>query len=414
MERMFDVAAGIDVHRDTVVVTVRRRLSGRDEQKTRTFETFRDSLVAMTAWLASEGTQVVGLESTGVYWQPVVRALKEHLPAVHVWLLNAAHVKQMPGRKSDVTDSQWLSRLVMYGHVSPSFLPSADLCELRKLTRHRTKIVADHTRYKNRIIKELEASGVKLASVCSDPLGQTARAILDALIEGEDISPERVAALARGTLRRKVDLLARAVRDTLTLSTAIILRQMLVRLDSLAADIHALDTEITRLVQPYHEHVVRLCEIPGIDCVAAGSILAETGPDLTSFPTPRHLASWAGISPGSNESAGKAKQAPTRKGNKYLRTILVQCATSAKGTKGTFWQHRYRQLVRLGPKKATVALARRLLHTVYAVLRFSRPYQDPELAPLPPHRLQRTVQTLTARLESLGFQVALQPRPCVS
>lgn len=414
MDRMFDVAAGIDVHRDTVVVTVRRRLSTRDEHKTRTFETFRDSLVAMTSWLASEGAEVVGLESTGVYWQPVVRALKEHLATVQVWLLNAAHVKQMPGRKSDVTDSQWLSRLVMYGHVAPSFLPSADLCELRKLTRHRTKVVADHTRYKNRIVKELEASGVKLASVCSDPLGKTARAILDVLIEGEDVSPDRVAALARGTLRRKADLLARAVRDTLTPSTAFVLRQMLVRLDSIGKDIHSLDAEITRLLQPYHEHVARLCAIPGIDCVAAGSILAETGPDLTSFPTPRHLASWAGLSPGSNESAGKAKPTPTRKGNKYLRTILVQCATSAKGTKDTFWQRRYRQLIRLGPKKATVALARRLLHTVYAILRFARSYQDPGLAPMPPQRIQRTVQTLTARLESLGFHVTLQTRPCVS
>jgi len=414
MDRMFEVAAGIDVHRDTVVVTVRRRLNGREEQKTKTFDTFRDSLVAMTSWLASEGVQVVGLESTGVYWQPVVRALKEHLTTARVWLLNSAHVKQMPGRKSDVTDSQWLSRLVMYGHVSPSFLPSADLCELRKLTRHRTKVVADQTRYKNRIIKELEASGVKLASVCADPLGKTARAILDVLIEGEDVTPERIAALARGTLRRKVDLLARAVRDTLTPSTAIVLRQMLVRLDSLDADIHALDREIARLLIPYRDHIARLSEIPGIDCVAAGSILAETGPDLTSFPTPRHLASWAGLSPGSNESGGKAKPAPTRKGNKYLRTTLVQAATSAKATKQTFWQRRYRQLVRLGPKKALVALARRLLHTVYAMLRFSRPYKDPDLTPVPPHRLQRTVQALTSRLESLGFHVALQPRPSVS
>lgn len=414
MERMFDVAAGIDVHRDTVVVTVRRRLSTRDEHKTKTFETYRDSLVAMTTWLASEGVQVVGLESTGVYWQPVVRALKEHLATAQVWLLNAAHVKQMPGRKSDVTDSQWLSRLVMYGHVSPSFLPSADLCELRKLTRHRTKVVADQTRYKNRIIKELEASGIKLATVCSDPLGQTARAILDVLVEGEDVSPDRVAELACGTLRRKVDLLSRAVRDTLTPSTATVLRQMLVRLDSLGVDIQALDAEITRLVQPYREHVARLCEVPGFDCVASASVLAETGPDLASFPTPRHLASWTGISPGSNESAGKAKAAPTRKGNKYLRTILVQCATSAKATKGSFWQRRYRQLVRLGLNKAKVALARRLLHSVYAVLRFSQPYRDPDLAPVPPHRLQRTVQNLTTRLESLGFQVTLQPRPCVS
>ena len=414
MDRIFEVTGGIDVHRDTVVVSVRRRIDRRDEVVTRTFETFRDALVEMAQWLGAAGVQVVGLESTGVYWQPVVRALKEHLPSAKVWLLNAMHVKQMPGRKSDVNDSQWISRLVMYGHVLPSFLPPPDLNELRKLTRHRTKVVADRSRYKNRIIKELEASGVKLASVCSDPLGETGRAILEVLVAGEDVTAARIAGLARGNLRRKVDALARAVRDTVTPSTAFVLRQMLGRLDSLDVDVRLLDDEIYRLLKPYSAQVDHLCEVPGIDTVAAASILAETGPDLVSFPTPRHLASWTGLSPGSNESAGKSKATPTRKGNKYLRTILVQCATAARKKKNTYWQRRFRQLVRLGPLKATIALARRLLHTVYAVIRFSRPYRDPDLSPLPPHRLHRTVQNLTARLESLGFQVTLAPRPAVS
>jgi transposase len=414
MDRMFEIAAGIDVHRDTVVVTVRRRLKRADQVMTRTFETFRDSLVEMTTWLASEGVEVVGLESTGVYWRPVVRAIKDQLPSVHVWLLNPAHIKQMPGRKSDVTDSQWISRLVLYGHVMPSFLPPADLSELRELTRHRTKVVADHTRYKNRIIKSLEANGIKLASVCSDCLGKTGRAILDALVEGEDMTPARIAELAQGTLRQKVELLSRAVRDTLVPSSAVVLRQMLRRLDSLARDIRTLNREIARRLKPYQEQVARLCEMPGVDRVAAGSILAETGHDLSAFPSPKHLASWAGLSPGSNETGGKPKAAPTRKGNKYLRTILVQCAQSARSTKGSFWKRRYRQLARLGPKKAIVALARRLLHSLYAVLRFGRAYRDPQLQPPPPHRLRREVQNLAARLSALGFDVVPKAQPGVS
>jgi transposase len=414
VDQLFETAAGIDVHRDIVVVTVRRRRGHKDELETKTFETFRDDLVAMTSWLGAQGVQVVGLESTGVYWKPVIRAIKEHLPSVHAWLLNPTHIKQMPGRKSDVTDSQWISRLVLYGHVSPSFLPSADLCELRELTRHRTKVVGDRSRYKNRIIKSLEANGVKLASACSDVFGRTGRAILDALVNGEDMTPAKIAELARGSLRSKVDLLSRAVRDTLVPSTAAVLHQMLRRLDSLDEDVRDLDHQIAGRLNPYTDQVARLSEVPGIDEVAAASILAETGPDLASFPTARHLSSWAGLSPGSNESAGKVKAAPTRKGNKYLRTILVQCIQSAKKTKNTFWQRRYRQLTRLGPKKAAVALARRLLHTIFALLRSGQTYRDPDLTPPPPHRLQRMVHNLSNRLQALGFDVTLTPRQGVS
>jgi transposase len=414
MDHMFEVAAGIDVHRDVVVVSIRRRIDRTDRVTTRTFEAFRDSLVAMTAWLQSEGVQVVGLESTGVYWRPVIRAIHEVLPSVQVWLLNPADIKQMPGRKTDVNDSQWISRLVLYGHVRPSFLPPTAFGELRELTRHRTKVVADQTRYKNRIIKCLESNGIKLASVCSDCLGKTGRAILDALVAGEDMSPAKIAELAHGSLRDKVDQLSRAVRDTLVPASATVLRQLLRRLDSLDEDIKALDADIARGLDPYREHVSRLCDMPGVDKIAAASILAETGTDLTAFPSPRHLASWAGLSPGSNESAGKAKAAPTRKGNKYLRTILVQCAQSARATKDSFWMRRYRQLIRLGPKKAIVALARRLLHTLYALLRFNRTYQEPDLLPPPPHRLRRQIQNLIARLDTLGFDVLPRPAPDVS
>ena len=414
-ERLFEVAAGIDVHRDTVVVSVRRlQPGGRHKVETRTFETFHDSLVKMAGWLAEEGVQVVGLESTGVYWQPVVRALQQYAPAALLWLVNPAHVRKVPGRKTDVTDSQWLSKLVMYGLVAPSFLPSAELQELRKLTRHRTKVVADRTRHSNRIIKELEAGGIKLASVCSDVLGKTGRAILDALIENRPVTEEAIAEMAHRQLRKKTAQLVRAVDGTMTPCTRVILKQMLERLDDLAADVASLDAQILQRLSSMACEVALLNEIPGFDSVATAAVLAEMGPDISVFPSAAHLTSWAGLSPGSEESAGKPKKVPTRKGDKYLRTILVQIALAASRTKGSYWQRKYRQLVHLGPKKAIVALARKLLAIVYKILKDRVPYRDPASVPLPPHRVQATLRRLSAQIEALGYQANLTPKTATS
>jgi len=412
MERMFEVAAGIDVHRDNVVVSVRRRRAGTaDELRTQTFETFQDGLVAMTKWLQDQAVEVVGLESTGVYWQPVVRAIQSSLPKSIVWLVNPTHVKKVPGRKTDVSDSQWLSKLVMYGLVSPSFLPSVELQEIRKLTRHRTKLTADQTRYKNRILKELESAGIKLATVCSDALGKTGRALLDAMLEGKTLDESSIDRLAQGKLRLKMPQLLRAVQDKPTACTVLVLRQLLRRLDDLTKDISDLESEVRRLMLPMAADVKRLVQIPGIDEVAAAAILAETGTDMSLFPSAKHLASWSGLSPGSEESAGKSKKAPTRKGNKYLRTILVQAAMAAQKTKGTYWQRKFRRLARLGPKKAAVALARSLLVVVFHLLADGSDYREPDTIPPPPHRLRARVAALSGQLEALGFKVALTPAP---
>jgi transposase len=407
MDRVFEVAAGIDVHRDKVVVSVRRVRNSREEVKTRTFETFHDGLVAMAEWLVAEQVEVVGMESTGVYWHPVVRAVQKALPKAVVWLVNPTHVKKVPGRKTDVTDSQWLAKLVMYGLVSPSFLAPPQLQELRRLTRHRTKLVADQTRYKNRILKEVESSGIKIATVCSDVFGKTGRALLDAMIEGKILDESQIAELARGTLREKVPLLVRAVRAPLTPCTVIVLRQLVGRFDDLGEDIAALEREIHQRLTPMTVEVERLTQIPGFDEVAAAAVLAETGPDMSAFPSAKHLCSWAGLSPGSAESAGKSKKAPTRKGNKYLRTILVQAAMSARQTKGTYWQRRFARLARLGPKKAAVALARSLLGAVFHILADGCDYREPDTVPLPPNRLRARVANLTNQLKALGFTVAL-------
>jgi len=412
MERMFEVAAGIDVHRDKLVVSVRRRRAGTtDSLETRTFETFHDGLMAMTKWLKEQGVEVVGLESTGVYWHPVVRAIQSSGPPAVVWLVNPVQVKKVPGRKTDVTDSQWLSKLVMYGLVSPSFLASSELQELRKLTRHRTKLTADQTRYKNRILKELESDGIKLATVCSDVLGKTGRALLDAMLRRETFDEQAIQKIAQGKLRKKTSDLLRAVHCPLTPSTIVVLTQLLRRFDDLSNDISQLEREIRPLLSPMIADVQRLIQIPGLDEVSAAAVLAEIGADMSVFPSAKHLASWGGLSPGSEESAGKSKKAPTRKGNKYFRTSLVQIATCASNTKGTFWQKKFRRLARLGPKKALVALARSLAGVIFHLLSTRTDYREPDTVPPPPHRIRTRVVTLTRQLEALGFSVVLAAKP---
>lgn len=409
MERMFEVSAGLDVHRDTVAVSVRRRTGRNETVVTRTYETFPDTLDAMAQWLKEEKVEVIGLESTGVYWHPVARTLRRHMPAAVLWLVNPLHVKKVPGRKSDVSDSQWLSKLVMYGLVQPSFLASAELEELRKLTRHRTKLTADQTRYKNRVLKEIESSGIKLASICSDALGKTGRSLLDAMLSGKKLDESAIAALAHGNLRKRVTDLHRALQADISPSSAWVLRQQLRALDAVTKDIDTLGAEIQRLSAPMKAAMDRLVDIPGVDEVAAAAIVAEIGTDLSLFPSAKHLASWAGLSPGSDETAGKAKNAPTRKGNKYLRTILVQSAMAAGKTKGTFWQGKFRRLARLGPKKVAVAVARSLAGAVFHILKRGVPYREPQTVPPPPHRARARARALIAQLQTLGLTVTVAP-----
>jgi transposase len=410
MEVLFPVAAGIDVHRDTVVVSLRRRTErGRELVETRTFATFHDELVQMVAWLDKEEVPVVGLESTGVYWKPVVRALRKGLPTRVIWLVNPAEVKKVPGRKTDVTDSQWLSKLVMHGLVSPSYLPPEDLEELRKLTRFRTQVVGNQTRCKNRILKELEASGIKLASVCSEVLGASGRAMLTALLKG-DQTPAQIAELARGRLRTKRAQLERAVQGSFTEATAIILRHLLADLARTEGNLEALDREIQQRLKRYQREVDLLLTSPGLDRVGIASVIAEIGPDMSIFEAADRLAAWGGLCPGSNESAGKSKRAPTRQGDKYLRTTLVQVAWAAKNTRGCFWRQKYHQLIpKLGKQRTIVAIARKILVAIFYMLRDGVPYQAPP-APVPSaSRAKQMVQQYTARLAALGFDVQLTP-----
>jgi transposase len=412
MKAVFTTAVGIDVHRDTVVVSVRKKgpAGGDDPVETRTFETFRDDLVKMTEWLAAEGAEVVGLESTGVYWMPIVRVIQEQLPKLVVWLVNPLEVKGRAGRKTDRKDSRRMSELVLYGQVTPSFVPSYLHSELRKLTRHRTKLVADKTRYTNRIIKELEGSGVKLASVLSDCLGKSGRAMIDALLEGKPTTD--VAQLAKGLLRKKIPLIQRAVDGAFTPSTTLVLRQLLKLLDDVTTQLSAVDEEISKLMQPWQADRDLIVTSPGIEAVSSAAVLAEMGSDMALFPSAKHLTAWAGLAPGSEESAGKAKSAPARKGNKYLRTVLVQCAWAAVKTKGAFWTAAFRRLrARLGPKKAIVAIARKMLVALFHILSERVPYRDPDPLPSSPHHRERLMRRLLGKIEALGYSVHITSPP---
>jgi transposase len=416
-KQVHTVVAGIDIHRKTAVVAVRTHRDGaNDELEVRTFETFRDSLVAMAQWLEDKGVEVVGMESTGVYWIPVLRAIQETTPKRLVWLINPLVVKHRAprGRKTDRKDSVLISELVMYGQVRPSYVPSWEQNELRKLTRHRSTLVADQTRYKNRIIKELECSGVKLSSVVTDCLGVSGRAMIDAILKG-DKTPAQVAQLARGTLRKKIAVIARAVEGAFTPSTAIVLRQLLKTFDAIAQQIGDLEREIEKLMVPHAEDLALLKTIPGMDDVSAAAALAESGADMSLFPGADNLTSWAGLSPGSDESAGKAKKAPTRKGNKFLRTTLVQCSWAAVRTKTCHWKATFHKLTpRLGPKKGIVAIARKMLTAYYYMLRDRRPFSPPEKLPLPSKVRSRMIRSLTDKLKSLGVDVTVGPTVAVS
>jgi transposase len=413
MKNAFTVAAGIDVHRDTVVVSVRRKMAGVEDDKveTRTFETFRDTLVEMTRWLEQQGVEVVGLESTGVYWMPVVRAIQEQTPKLLVWLVNPLDVKRRAGRKTDRKDSRWISELVLYGMVAPSYLPSHEQSELRKLTRHRTKLTADQTRYQNRILKELESSGVKLASVMTDCMGKSGRAIIDALLE-KSLALDEIANLARGKLRKKIPVIRRAIEGAFTSSTQTVLRQVLALHDLAVDQIAAIDEDIRKLMVPQAAQQALANSIPGIDDRSSSAVLAESGTDMSVFPSSKHCTAWAGLAPGSEESAGKAKAVRVRQGNKYLRTALVQSAWAAVRTKGCVWKQTFSRLrARLGPKKAIVAIARKILVALFYMLRDNVPFTPPGDQPLPSHVKVRVANRLAQKLRALGYAVSLSESP---
>jgi len=405
METIYASCAGLDIHKKTVEVTVRRMEQGRVRAETRQFGTMTRDLLALSDWLRSQQVTHVAMESTGVFWKPIYNILEGQF---EVLLVNAQHVKQVPGRKTDVNDSQWLAQLLQHGLLRGSFVPPRPLRELRDLTRQRAQLVAEQTRVTNRLHKTLEDANIKLGSVASDILGVSGRQMLKGLIAGEE-NPEKLAEMAKRRLRGKIPELRLALQGHVTDHHRFMLRLLYQHLEEVEALVEELDQRIEAATHPFQEQIARLDEIPGIDRRLAEVILAEIGPDMSVFPTAHHLASWAGMSPGNHQSAGKRKKGKTAPGSRWLRQGLSQAAWAASHSKNSYLAAQFRRLApRRGKKRAVIAVGHSILVIVYHLLQEGGSYRD--LGPDYFDRLapQRLTRYLVRRLEKLGHRVVLE------
>jgi transposase len=406
MDTLYRCCAGLDVHKDTVVACVRRVSGGGQVRKeVRTFGTMTAQLLALVDWLAAEGVSHAALESTGVYWKPVFNLLEGRVTVI---LVNAQHIKQVPGRKTDVKDCEWIAQLLQHGLLKASFVPPRPTRELRDLTRQRTQLVRQAAAVANRIQKVLEDANIKLGSVASDVLGESGRDMLRALIDGEN-DPAALADRARGRLRAKIPALRLALQGHVMEHHRFLLQLHLDQLQSLGALIERLGARIEAAVAPLAKAAENLRTIPGVSRRVAETVLAEIGTAMEQFPTAAHLASWAGMCPGSDESAGKRRSGRTTKGSRWLRGMLVQAAWAASHTKDSYLAAQYRRLARRrGRKRALLAVGHTLLVIMYHVLQRGVPYRELGASYLDRLEPQRLVRQLVKRLEQLGHKVTLE------
>jgi transposase len=409
MDLMVERCAGVDVGKDEVVACVRTPdPSGKGRRKeTRTFTSFTSQLEAMADWFTAEGVTEVVMEATGSYWKPVWYVLEER--GFELKLVNARHVKILPGRKTDVADAEWLAELLEHGLLRGSFVPPVAIRELRDLTRYRKRLVQAHTSECQRIQKTLEDAGIKLDSVASDVLGVSGRLMLQALVAGER-DPEVLAELARGKLRKKVPELREALRGRFRDHHALLIRLCLEHTAHLEAAIAELDEHVDAVMAPFAEARDHLDTITGIGKRAAETIIAEIGVDMSRFPTAGHLASWAGMAPGNNITGGKRRSGKTTNGNVWLADMLTQCAWAAARSRDTYLSAQYWRLARrIGKKRAAIAVGHSILCICWHLLTNDADYDD-----LGGDYFARRADTtrhqdrLVRQLQALGYQVTLK------
>jgi len=403
MQALIERCCGLDVHQETVVACLMVGAPGvRPSKEVRTFRTVTRDLEALRDWLAAEGVTHVGMESTGVYWRPVYAVLEGHFDLI---VGNARHIRNVPGRKTDVKDAEWIADLVRHGLIAKSFVPPRPLRELRDLR----KLVESQTAERNRLLKLLETANIKLASVMSDVFGVSGRAMLKALIEGQ-ASAEAMADLAKGQLRRKRADLVLALEGRMEEHHQFLLATQLRRLEAIEHDVAALDVRIVERLELYRAPHALLMQIPGVDWLVAAVIIAEIGVDMSVFLSVYHLSAWAGVCPGNHESAGRQRSGRARKGNVHLRTILVGAAVSAGRTKGSYLRDKFHRLkARRGPLRAALAIAHKILVAAYHMLAKGVGYRELGEAYLDQIGQTRTVANLKRRIERLGYHVTLQP-----
>lgn len=407
MDLVITRGAGLDVHKATVVATVRvPGPTGRRRMETVTFGTMTPDLIALRDWLQAYGVTHVALESTGVYWKPVYYVLEETFA---LQLINMRELKHVPGRKTDVKDSEWLAQLLEWGLLKPSFVPPPPIRELRDLTRYRVQQTRDRSQEVNRLQKVLEDAGVKLTSVLTDVMGASGRAMVEALVSGTT-DPQVLADLARGQLRKKLPALRRALVGRFRPVHAFLLEQILAKIDYLDEAVERLTAEIDRRIAPFEPMLTALDTIPGINRIGAVSLVAETGGDMTRFPSAAHLCSWGGMCPGHDESAGKRRSGRTRKANSYLRTALVQAGSAAARKKHSSLQALYARVKsRRGHKRAVVAVGHQILEIAYYVMRDGVTYREFGADYFHRRDRDRTVRRHIKQLEALGYVVNIQP-----
>jgi transposase len=402
MEVLYPRCAGLDVHKDSVVACV-RCVSPPAHHEVRQFATTTTGLLALGDWLAAHGCTHVAMEATGVYWKPVWHLLEGHVELV---LANAQHVRNVPGRKTDVHDATWLADLLAHGLIRSSFVPPAPIQELRDLTRTRKQLVREIAQHTLRIQKTLEDANIKVASVLSNILGASGRAMLAALIARET-DPERLADLAQGTARNKRRELIEALRGRVTAHHRAMLSLHLGVIAALEAALAEVDAALGKALAPIQARADLLTTMPGVSDIVAQVVLAEIGVDMTRFPTAAHLVSWAGLCPRNDESAGKRRSTRVRKSGQWLKTTLVTSAWSAVRVKDSYLRAQFLRIkARRGPKKAILAVAASMLTAAYYMLRDGLPYRD-----LGPHYLTqrdrtKTIHRLLRRLHDLGYAVA--------
>jgi transposase len=374
MDVLHRCCAGLDVHKRTVVATVRRvDPAGKVSRTTKTFATMTRDLLDLSDWLSSQGVTIIAMESTGSYWKPVFHILEPSFPVV---LVNAHHIKQVAGRKTDVKDSEWIAQLLQHGLLRPSFVPPRPTRELRDLTRQRTQLVGEKTTVSNRIQKVLEDANIKLGSVASNVLGASGRDMIEAVIRGE-YDPVKVAELARRRLRAKIPQLREALRGSVTEHHRFLLRAHIDHLSHLERLIARYDERIDEALRPFAEEIQRLLTIPGVGLRVAEVVVAEIGLDMSRFPTAGHLSSWAGLASGNDQSAGKRRSGRTTPGNRWLKTALVQAAWAAYRAKGTYLARKFRRIAgNRGPKRAAVAVAHTILVIIYHLLKERVTYRE--------------------------------------
>jgi transposase len=407
MEVLHPHCAGLDVHKDTVVACARHALDGTVKREVRTFKTMTKDLLALSEWLASEGCSQIVMEATGVYWKPVWHILSDG--DFELTLANAAHVKNVPGRKTDVNDATWLADLLAHGLVRGSFVPDAQTQEQRGLLRTRKQLVRERTSHVQRLQKTLEDANIKLDSVISDVTGLTGRAMIEALIAGES-DPGKLAELAHRRIRASPGDLREALRGRVTKHHRFLLQLHLKQIEALDEAIVGVDQEVDANLEPFRTAIALLITIPGVSDLSARVILAEIGNDMSRFPTDRHLISWAGLCPKNDESAGKRRSNRMRKGAPWLKTTLIQCAWAAARKKGSYLQAQFHRLrSRRGAKKAIGAVAASMLTAAYHMLKDGTLYDDIGADHF--DRKAKTAQTkrLISRLQSLGYAVQITP-----